>query len=133
MDTVRFSGLRLPGLETPGERSFIFRQDGSQVGRLPTGPVKEEGVVPKLFRLYPNLHGDLSDFTAYNAFARDEEYGPRFMTEFQDRLFFGTDLCSLGMPVPLPELMIRWRDEGKISHEVFEKIARGNAKRLLGI
>ena len=120
-------------LETPGERSFIFRQDGSQVGRLPTGPVKEEGVVPKLFRLYPNLHGDLSDFTAYNAFARDEEYGPKFMTEFQDRLFFGTDLCSLGMSVPLPELMIRWRDEGKITSEVFEKIARGNAKRLLGI
>lgn len=120
-------------LETPAERGFIFRQDGSQAGRLPTGPVKEEGVVPRLFRLYPNLYGDLSDFTAYNAFARDEEYGPRFMTEFQDRLFFGTDLCSLGMAVPLPELMIRWRDEGKISQEVFEKIARGNAKRLLGI
>ena len=75
----------------------------------------------------------MSDFTAYNAFARDEEYGPKFMTEFQDRLFFGTDLCSLGMSVPLPELMIRWRDEGKITSEVFEKIARGNAKRLLGI
>ena len=90
-------------------------------------------MVPKLFRLYPNLYGDLSDLTAHNAFARDEEYGPKFMTEFQDRLFFGTDLCTLGMPVDMPALMIRWKEEGKISAEVFEKIARGNAKKLLGL
>jgi len=120
-------------LETPAERGFIYRPDGTQVGRLPSGPVKEEGVVPKLFRRYPNLYGDLSDFTAHNAFARDEEYGPRFMTEFQDRLFFGTDLCDHDLPIDMPGLLIRWKEEGKISAEVFEKIARGNAIKLLGL
>jgi len=118
-------------LETPASRGFVFTREGNQVGRLPDSKITEEGVVPKLFRRYPNLMGDLSDFTAYNAFARDEEYGPKFMTEFQDRLFFGTDLCSLGMDVLLPDLMIRWKNEGRISEEVFYKIAKGNAVKLL--
>jgi len=117
-------------LETPAERGFIFRREGGQVGRLPLGPVKEEGVVPKLFRLYGNLMGDLSDFTAYNALARDDQYGPAFLTEFQDRLFFGTDLCFPTMPIPLPEMLIKWRDEGKISDVVFQKVARENAIRF---
>lgn len=120
-------------LETPGERGYIFDLNGHQVGRLPQGPVKEEGVVPKLFRRYPNLNGDLSDFTAYNAFARDDVYGPGFMEEFSDRLFFGTDMCAPTMVVPLPELMIRWKDEGRISPKTFNKIARENAIKLLGL
>ncbi|MBE5869306.1 MAG: hypothetical protein E7293_10210 [Lachnospiraceae bacterium] len=119
-------------LETPGERGFIFEvKSECQVGRLPQGPVKEEGVVPKLLRRYPNLYGDLSDGTAYNALARDEEYGPKFMEEFQDRLMFGTDMVMPDMPVELPELMLRWRREGKISETVFQKIARENAIRIL--
>jgi len=120
-------------LETPGERSFLYNLKGQQIGRLPSGPIREEGVVPKLMRRYPNLYGDLSDFTACNAFARDEAYGPRFMDEFQDRLYFGTDMCFPTMPVALTGLMLRWRDEGKITPVVFEKIARGNAARLLGL
>ena len=120
-------------LETPGERCIIFNLTGHQVGRLPEGPIKEEGVVPKLFRRYPNLYGDLSDYTAYNAIARDPEYGPKFLTEFQDRLFFGTDMCFPDMPVPLIDLLKRWRDEGKIGETVFYKIARGNAEKLLGL
>lgn len=120
-------------LETPGERGYIFDLKGGQVGRVPTGKVKEEGVVPKLMRRYPNLHGDLSDFTAYSALARDDEYGPRFLDEFQDRLCFGTDMCFVGMPVPLPELLISWRDEGKISDSVFQKVARENAIRIFNI
>lgn len=120
-------------LETPGERGFLFNLKAEQIGRLPKSPVREEGVVAKLMRRYPNLYGDLSDFTAYNAFARDEEYGPRFMDEFQDRLCFGTDMCFPTMPVPLPELMLKWRDTGKISKTVFNKIARDNAIRIFGL
>jgi predicted TIM-barrel fold metal-dependent hydrolase len=120
-------------LRTPGERSYIFRPDGGQVGRLPIGPVKEEGVVPQLLRLYPNLHGDLSDFTAYNALARDHEYGPKFLTEFQDRLLFGTDLCFPDMPIDIIGLLLDWRDTGKISEEVFQKVARENAIKLFSL
>lgn len=120
-------------LQTPGERGYVFAPDGRQVGHLPTGPVKEEGVVPILLRRYPNLYGDLSDFTAYNAMARDPEYCSRFMTEFQDRLLFGTDILSPDMPLPLIDLLLEWRDTGKISDVVFNKVARENAIRLLGL
>ena len=120
-------------LETPADRGFVFRPGGGQVGRLPDNPVKEEGVVPKLFRRYPNLYGDLSDMTAHNALARDPDYGPKFLTEFQDRLLFGTDLCGFQMPFPLVDLLIEWRDTGKISEEVFNKVARENAIKLLGL
>jgi predicted TIM-barrel fold metal-dependent hydrolase len=117
-------------LDTPGERGYIFRHGGGQVGRLPKGPVSEEGVVPKLMRLYPNLYGDLSDSTPHNALSRDPDYGPKFMTEFQDRLFFGTDICFPDMPIPIVDLLLDWRDTGKITQEVFAKIARENAVKL---
>ncbi len=120
-------------LETPGERAYVFGPDGLQVGRLPSGPVREEGVVPKLMRRYPNLWGDLSDATPCNALARDPEYGPKFLAEFQDRLIFGTDMCFDGMPVPLVDLLLKWRATGKISESVFQKVARGNAVRLYGL
>ena len=117
-------------LETPGERSFVFRPDSGQVGRHPSGPIREEGVIPKLLRLYPNLYGDLSDPSPWNALARDPEYGPRFLDEFQDRLLFGTDICFPDMPFPMVDLLLDWRDTGKISAEVFRKIARENAVKL---
>lgn len=120
-------------LDTVGERAFFFTPDGRQVGRMNRGPIEAEGAVPKLMRKYPNLMGDLSDGTAYNAIARDPQYGPRFLTEFQDRLFFGTDMCSEDMPVELDSLLISWRETGKISETTFRKIAYENAEKLLGL
>ena len=103
------------------------------MGYEPEGPIEEEGVVPKLFRKYPNLMGDLSDGTAYAALARDDKYGPRFLTEFQDRLFFGTDMITPNTPVHLDKLLICWKEQGKISQTVFQKIAHDNAAKLLDI
>jgi len=128
-------------LDTPGSRNVIFNLKGAQVsyinkktGRgecyLPTGPITEEGVVPKLLRRYQNLYLDLSDGTAYNAISRDEKYGPAFLEEFQDRAFFGTDMCFPGMPVDLIGLLLAWKGK-KISEKAFKKIARGNAERFL--
>jgi predicted TIM-barrel fold metal-dependent hydrolase len=120
-------------LETPAERGFVFRPDGGQVGRHPAGPIREEGVVPKLFRRYPNLYGDLSDPSPHNALARDPEYGPRFLSEFQDRLLFGTDICFPRMPFPMVDLLLEWRAAGTIGEAVFDKVARGNAAKLLAL
>ena len=117
-------------LETVGERTVYFGWRGNQIVRLPNGPIKEEGTVPKLFRKYLNLHGDLSDCTAYNAFVRDEIYGPKFMAEFQDRLYFGTDICGEDTPVEMDKLLISWKERGKISQTVFRKIAYDNAAEL---
>ncbi len=109
-------------LETPGDRDAY-----------PTYPVKEEGVVPKLFRRYPNLYGDLSAGSGYNALARDPEYAVRFLNEFQDRLIFGTDICGPDQPARLAKFLIDLRDSKKISDTVFQKIARENAIRLLDL
>ena len=118
-------------LETPAQRKTTFRPNGEQVGwNPPSGPIKEEGVVPKLLRRYPNLYGDLSDCSPLHALKRDPEYGPGFLTEFQDRLMFGTDLCAFDMPLPMGDLLIDWRDSGKITEAVFNKIARENAIRI---
>ncbi len=99
----------------------------------PKYPVYEEGVVPKFMRKYPNLYGDLSAGSGYNALARDVDYAVKFLTEFQDRLLFGTDMCAPNVKPMLPEFLIGLRDSGKISETVFVKIARENAIKLLNL
>jgi predicted TIM-barrel fold metal-dependent hydrolase len=108
-------------------RPFPAPHSPSAVQVLPAAPGFGLGAA------HPNLYGDLSDFTAHHALARDPEYGPKFLTEFQDRLLFGTDLCAPDMPLPLVDLLREWRDRGKISPEVFRKVARENAVRLFGL
>ncbi len=97
----------------------------------PKGPVNEEGAVPWLFRRYENLYGDLSAGSGHNALARDEDYAIQFINEFQDRLFFGTDFTYPDQAAPLREFLLRLREEKKISEDVFQKIARENAVRVL--
>ena len=85
----------------------------------PPYPVKEEGVVPLLFRRYENALGDLSAGSGYNSLARDPAYAVKFLNEFQDKLFFGTDICAANGPAPLAGFLLKLRDEGKISQTVF--------------
>ncbi len=131
-DTLRsFPRLRLLGhsqafwaemapLDTPGERAGY-----------PNRPIADEGVVPKLMRNYENLYGDLSAGSGHNALARDGDYAAKFLSEFQDRLLFGTDICAPDTPTPLVDLLLRFRDSGRIDGHVFGKIARANAIKLL--
>ena len=88
---------------------------------------------PKLFRRYPNLFGDLSAGSGYNALTRNSEYAVRFLNEFQDRLLFGTDICSAAQKIRLPAFLRQLLADGKISSAVFAKIARGNALLMLGM
>lgn len=120
-------------LQTTAERGFVFNSAGKQVGYMNNSPVLEEGVVATLMRRYPNLYADLSDFTAYNAFNRDHTYGPKFLEEFKDRTFFGTDLCSKFTEFPLIDLLKSWYETGKISTDAYNKITHENAIRLLDL
>ncbi|MCX7803690.1 MAG: amidohydrolase [Planctomycetota bacterium] len=99
----------------------------------PSGPVARPGRVVELMRRYPNLHGDLSARSGWNALARDEGFAAGFLDEFQDRLYFGTDLTGAKQETPLVDLLLDMRSKGKITERVFEKVARGNAARLLGL
>ena len=109
-------------LETPADRYGY-----------PKYPVREEGVVPKLMRRYPNLYGDLSARSGYNALARDPEYAVKFLNEFKDRLLFGTDITSPDTPTPLVDFLSKLYRDGRISESVYYKVTRGNAVKLLGL
>ena len=118
-------------LKTPGERAFIFNYNGdNQVGRIPDGEF-EEGVVPTLLRRYENLQCDLSDGTPIANLSRDREYCVKFLTEFQDRLYFGTDACNVDSDLmPFIRFFKTLRDGKKISGEVYDKIMFKNAQKL---
>ena len=109
-------------LETIGDRSGY-----------PTYPIKQEGAVPRLMRKCPNLYGDLSAGSGCNALTRDEEYAVKFLNEFQDRLLFGTDICAPEDKTPLVDFLLKLKDSGRISEEVFCKVARENAVRILDL
>ncbi|MBN1808715.1 MAG: amidohydrolase family protein [Planctomycetes bacterium] len=99
----------------------------------PAYPVESEGRTVELFRRHANLHGDLSANSGFNAVSRDREFGIAFLNEFQDRLYFGTDICAPGTPTPLVDYLLELRRNGAITESVFSKIARENAIRLLGL
>jgi predicted TIM-barrel fold metal-dependent hydrolase len=96
-------------------------------------PVTEEGRVPRLMRKYPNLYGDISAGSGCIALKRDRKYAVKFLNEFQDRLMFGTDICSPDTPTPLVDFLLDMRRSENISEEVFNKVARGNAIRILNL
>ncbi len=106
---------------------------GKRVMRWFSAPIREEGAVPRMMRRFPNLYGDLSDANPWHALSADPDYGARFLTEFQDRLLFGTDICLADMAFPMVDLLETWRAEGRISEVVFAKVAGGNAVKLLGL
>lgn len=131
-----FSLARFPKLIFLGHSQTFW----AEMGRLekpgdrygyPRYPISEEGVVPKLFRQYPNLYGDLSAGSGCNALKRDPDHAVKFLNEFQDRLLFGTDICAPDTPTPLVDFLLELRQSGRISETVFQKVARGNALRLL--
>ena len=112
----------------------IGQVDEESRNGYPTGKVVP-GRIPALLRKYPNLRGDLSAGSGYNAVTRDPEFGWAFLEEFQDQLYFGTDICAPGnMHSPMMKLSA-FLDEamlkGKISYTAYEKISRGNALDLL--
>lgn len=121
-------------LKTPGERGYIFEFKGEgQVGRCPEGPI-EEGVVPVLLRRYENLHCDLSDGTPIAALSRDMEFASKFLTEFQDRVYFGTDYCNIITDInPYINFFKNMKKDNLISQEVYDKIMFKNAAKLFDI
>ncbi len=129
----RFPRLRILGHGPAFWAEIAKVEDNRDRQGYPDGPVREEGRVAGLMRQYDNLYGDLSAHSGYNALARDRDYAVQFVNEFQDRLLFGTDICAPDTPTPLAEFLLDLRDRGEISDQVFNKVARENAVRLLGL
>jgi len=103
-------------------------------GGYPRGAIAGPGAVWRLMATYPNLYGELSAGSGFNAITRDEKYGLEFLDRFQDKLLFGTDTLRWDMDldrVKIVPFMKRILEEGKITPEAHRKITRENAVRLL--
>ena len=112
----------------------------------PKGPVRN-GRIPELMRKYPNLYCDMSAGSGNNALARDLDHAGRFLTEFQDRVMFGIDICApkhfidyCGPEKNGGKWNNRWGETlrtllrtGRITPAVYRKVARENAVRELGL
>jgi len=127
---------RFPRLKFLGHSQPFWAEiapDYGEAGRngYPKGPIRPGGRLPQLFARYPNLYGDLSAGSGYNAVSRDPEFGYRFMEEHQDRLLFGTDICAPSNDTPLARYLTAAVSEGKLSAHAYEKITWRNAALLL--
>lgn len=91
------------------------------------------GRVVDLMRAYANLHGDLSGGSGLNAISRDPEFGYAFLEEFQDRLYFGTDIANVPQDNPIVPYFKKLKADKRISDEAYEKITWKNANQLLGL
>ncbi len=89
------------------------------------------GRVVELMRQCPNLHGDLSAGSGFNALTRDPEFGYRFIEEFQDRLYFGTDMANVPQKLPIVDYFKKLEDDQLICAAALEKVSWLNASRLL--
>lgn len=97
------------------------------------GPVAAGGRLVHLLEAYPNLYCDLSANSGGHAIMRDESFGLKFLERFQDRLMFGTDMCSVEMVFPLGKWLDDKLEEGKIDETVYDKICVKNAQRIFGV
>ena len=127
-----------PDLTFLGHSQAFWSEIGGDVteetrGGYPKGPVAEGGRIVELMREHPNLCGDLSAGSGCNAVSRDPEFGYGFLEEFQDRLFFGTDICAPSNTTPLVDFLRDAVEGGGISREVYEQVGWKNAERLLGL
>lgn len=113
------------------ETGILEKTDAKTRYGYPSGPVRREGRAVTLMREYPNLHGDLSAGSGFNAISRDPEFGLRFMEEFQDRLYWGTDIARDPQELPIVPYFRKLKEERLIPDQVYEKITWRNASRLL--
>ncbi|MDE2729327.1 MAG: amidohydrolase family protein [Gemmatimonadota bacterium] len=129
----RFPNLRFFGHSASfwSEISGDLTADGKEgYSRTPVAP---GGTLVRLFRTYPNLCGDLSAGSGFNALTRDPAFTFEFLDEFQDRLLLGLDHTDAELDFQHIEWLRDRRDEGHIAPDVCEKILWRNADRILGL
>jgi hypothetical protein len=99
--------------------------------RYPTGSVSPGGVIIRLLDTYPNLMLDVSAGSGGNAIMRDRDFGYWFLEQYQDRIYFGTDICAPKNEMRLSHYLDEAMEQGNISYIAYEKICRENAMKLL--
>ena len=70
-----------------------------------------------------------------NALTRDPEHAVSFLSEFQDRIYYGCDICASfnTHPFTFRAFLDGLCESGSLSEVVYRKICRDNAVKLLGL
>lgn len=97
------------------------------LGTYQKGKVEPGGALDQLMDEFPNLYGDLSAFSAFNAISRDPEFGREFLIRRADRMLFGTDYLTPDQEVPQLDFYRRL----DLPADVQQKIFRDNVRRVL--
>lgn len=88
----------------------------------------------KLLREHENLFADISATSGLNALCRDKEYTKRFLTEFSDKILYGTDFPCLsydgGQFGPNREHLVLL-EALKMPSRVLDKILHLNAEKII--
>lgn len=63
---------------------------------------------PLTFHLAPQLGGY---YGCYDAISRDPEFGYKFLEEFQDRLYWGTDIDTPTVETPIVPYFKKWKEQ----------------------
>ena len=129
----RFPNLRFFGHSASFWSEISGDLAADQKEGYPKTPITPGGTLPRLFRTYSNLCGDLSAGSGLNALTRDPAFTYEFVDEFQDRLMLGLDHTDAELDFQHIEWLRAQRDEGHITDEVCEKILWRNADRIIGL
>jgi predicted TIM-barrel fold metal-dependent hydrolase len=84
----------------------------------------EGGIICRLLSEYDNLYADISGPSGYTALARDPAFAKRFLTEYRNKILYGTDNFFMGLRPFLDSL--------KLSMECYRRIYGENAMGLAG-
>lgn len=131
---------KFPDLQFLGHSTLFWTEISSDVTEesrrsYHEGEPVKPGRVVELMRKYPNLCGDISAGSGYFAITRDSEFSYDFIEEFQDRIYFGTDICSPLYATSVISKLSSWLDDamesGKISKTAYKKVSYENALKLL--
>lgn len=129
---------KFPDLKFFGHSQGFWAEISSDVttdqkAGYPTGTIKQGGAVVRLMRKYPNLYGDISAGSGINALMRDPEFAYDFIAEFQDRILFGLDYCSVNNERKHIQWLNQARDENKINQQAYDKIMYKNITGILNL
>ena len=94
----------------------------SELTSHPKGPIKGEGIICRLLSQYDNLYADISGPSGKNALQRDPKFAQNFLHQFEKKILFGTDNCSIRLREFLDSL--------KLSKKTYRLIYGENALKI---
>ena len=87
------------------------------------GIIRKEGLTCSFLRNYPNLYADISAPSGFHALNRDHAFSRRFLSEFSNKLLFGTDNYPLGHEDLLKSL--------GLEPKIMRRLMGANAEQIL--